>query len=134
MNTTKIIEEVSKEDFKEIVVKYSSKINVSSHAFDHLNMAQRNIFKDETLKDMIIKENPQSIGLQKNGRYAVFYKRKEGFTKLICEINKNQKPDEIKLKNLLSTKIRSELSVKPSIFFVKKIKVVGNKLKIFEYI
>ncbi len=50
MNTTKIVEEVSKEDFKEIIVKYSSKINVSAHAFDHLNIAQRNIFKDATLK------------------------------------------------------------------------------------
>ena len=88
MNTTKIIEEVSKEDFKEIVAKFSSKIQVSPHAFDHLNMAQRNIFKDETLKDIIIKENPQGVGLQRNGRYAVFYKRKEGYTKLICEIKR----------------------------------------------
>ncbi len=38
---------------------------------------------------MIIKENPQGIGLQRNGRYAVFYKRKEGFTKIICEIKRN---------------------------------------------
>lgn len=89
MNTTKIIEEIPKEDFKEIIEKYSSKIRVSPHAFDHLNQAQRNIFKDETLINMIGEENPRGVGLQKNGRYAIFYKRKEGFTKLICEIKRD---------------------------------------------
>jgi hypothetical protein len=38
---------------------------------------------------MIVDENPRGVGLQKNGRYAVFYKRKEGFTKLICEIKRD---------------------------------------------
>jgi hypothetical protein len=38
MNTTKITEEILKEDFKEIILKYSSKIKVSPHAFDQIKL------------------------------------------------------------------------------------------------
>ncbi len=90
MNTTKIIKEISKENFEKIVEQYSAKIKVSPHAFDHLNQAQRSIYKDKTLEKTLLEEKPKGVGLQKNGRYAAFYRRKEGFTKLICEIKRGR--------------------------------------------
>lgn len=40
MNTTKIVKEVPKEDFQNIILNYKSKIKVSFHAFDILSLAQ----------------------------------------------------------------------------------------------
>ena len=86
MNTTRIIKEFDKSKFKSIIKKYKNNIYVSPHALDHLSNAQRKLFKEDELKDIIIKENPRGIGLQKNGRYSAFYKRKEGFMRIILEI------------------------------------------------
>lgn len=86
MNTTKIIEEITKERFKILISKYINSIKISSHAFDHLNESQRKIFKEEDLIKVVKKENPYSIGLQRNGRYAVFYRRKNGYFRIILQV------------------------------------------------
>jgi len=86
MNTTKIIKEVSLEEFKEIISKYKDNIVVNPHAFDHLSDAQRKVFKEQNLIDALLKENPRGIGLQRNGRYAAFYRRNWGFLRIILEI------------------------------------------------
>ena len=86
MNTTKIIKEISFEEFKDIVSKYKDKIEINPHALDHLSDAQRKVFKEQGLIDTILKENPRGVGLQRNGRYAVFYRRNWGFLRIILEI------------------------------------------------
>ena len=90
MNTTKIIESVSVHRFKQIISKYKPKIKVSLHAFDHLSDAQRKVFKEGDLINSLTRENPRGIGLQRNGRYAVFFRRKEGFLRIICEVKKDR--------------------------------------------
>ena len=86
MNTTKIIESISIQRFKEILSKYKSKIKVGSHALDHLSDLQRKLFKEEDLIRILIRENSRGVGLQRNGRYAAFFRRKEGFLRIIFEV------------------------------------------------
>lgn len=86
MNTTKIVKEVNLEDFKEIISKYKDNTYVNPHALDHLSDAQRKVFKEQGLIDALLKENPRGVGLQRNGRYAAFYRRNWGFLRIILEI------------------------------------------------
>ena len=86
MNTTKIIKEVSLEEFNELILEYKDRIVVNPHALDHLSDAQRKVFKERGLIDILLKENPRGVGLQRNGRYAVFYRRNWGFLRIILEI------------------------------------------------
>lgn len=86
MNSTKIVKEVNLEDFKEVLSKYKGNIYVNPHAIDHLSDAQRKVFKEQGLIDTVLKENPRGVGLQRNGRYAAFYRRNWGFLRIILEI------------------------------------------------
>jgi len=86
MNTTKIVKEVTLEEFKEIISKNTNSMVINPHVIDHLSDAQRKIFKEHSLIDALLKENPRGIGLQRNGRYAAFYRRNWGFLRIILEI------------------------------------------------
>lgn len=90
MNTTKIIESVSKTDWADILQTYKSKIYVSSHAFEHLNKAQRKVFKEKDLIDTITNEKPAGVGLQRNRRYAVFFKRDKYYLRIICIVKEHK--------------------------------------------
>ncbi len=90
METTRIIEKVDKSRLRNIISKYRNKIHVSSHAFFHINGAQRKVYNRESLIRTLKKENPVLIGLQKNGRYAFFYKRKDHYLRLIVDIKDNR--------------------------------------------
>ena len=82
--TTKPIEEVSKVTYK--VIKSNKELVVSPHAFDHLSEGQRKVFKEEDLKHMVAKETPRKVFLQDNGRYAAFFRKDDGYRKLILEV------------------------------------------------
>ena len=84
---TRPIEEVDKLTFKEIM--RNRKIEVSPHAFDHLSEKQRKVFKEEDLVHMLEKEVPRKIYLQNNGRYASYFRKSDGYRKLILEIEDN---------------------------------------------
>jgi len=86
VNTTRIIEEFDISEFIEIVDKYKSRISVSLHALDHLSDSQRRLFNIDELVVPLLKERPCGVGLQLNGRFAVFYKRNWGFLKIILSI------------------------------------------------
>jgi len=90
MSTTKIIEKVSISRFNRILSKYKGKIVVGPHALDILSTAQRKVFKQEDLFKILVGEKTKGVGLQKNGRYAVFFRRKEGFIRLILEVKKKR--------------------------------------------
>ncbi len=64
---------------------------VSNHALDHLSDGQRKIFKEENLIDTLTKEIPHGIGFQRNGRYATFFKKKEGYLKIILELKSDNR-------------------------------------------
>lgn len=86
--TTKPIKELTKSEFKEIL--YRREIEVSAHALDHLSASQRKVFKEEELIDMLNKENARKIYLQENGRYSAYYRRKDGYRRLMIELEKEK--------------------------------------------
>jgi len=88
--TTKIIEEISVGRFKEIVNKHKNNIRLSYHALTHLSNAQRKVFKEEELINPLLREKPVGVGLQQNGRYAVFYRRKSGYLRIILELKETK--------------------------------------------
>ena len=85
VNTTKIVEKIDLETFRSLIERCECRIG--AHALDHLSRAQRNIFKADELLRPLISEKPAGIGLQKNGRYAVFYRRNKGYLKLIIGVD-----------------------------------------------
>lgn len=99
MNTTKIIESVKIHRFKQIISEYKSKIKVSPHALEHLSDAQRKVFKEEDLINILLRETPRGVGLQRNGRYAAFFRKKEGYLRIIFEL----KDDRLKIITYLNT-------------------------------
>lgn len=85
MSTTRIVKEISANEFKELLTKYKHNIKMNPHALDHLSNAQRKLMDENELTDAVLKEKPSGIGLQQNGRYALFFKRKYGFLRIILE-------------------------------------------------
>ena len=81
--TTNPVKEIPKEKIIEIVEDI---IIVSSHAIDHLSLMQRKVFKEGDLIHMIEKEQPRKAYIQENGRYALYYRRSDGYRKLIISI------------------------------------------------
>ncbi len=90
MNTTKIIKKISSDEFKNQIVRFDGIIQLSPHCFDHFSLAQRKLFTENELRHIVIKQSPEGVGLQRNGKYAVFYKRKEGYLKVICEVKRGK--------------------------------------------
>lgn len=86
--STKPIKEISKEEFKHLVK--GKKVIVSSHAIWHLSNQQRKVFNVEELISMIEGENPRKVYLQENERYAAYYRRSDGYRKLIIEIRNDK--------------------------------------------
>ncbi|MDO8642177.1 MAG: hypothetical protein Q7R76_01120 [Candidatus Woesearchaeota archaeon] len=39
---------------------------------------------------MVVRENPRKVYIQENGRYAAYYRRNDGYRKLILEKEKNK--------------------------------------------
>lgn len=86
--TTKPIKEFSTEECKYLV--YDKRIEISSHAYDYLSTEERKVFKEEELIAMIKKETPRKVYLQENGRYALYYRKEDGFRKLIIDIKEEK--------------------------------------------
>ena len=86
MYTTKIIELMNIDHFRKLVKKHKARIRISPHAFKHLSTVQRKLFGEEELSNILLKEKPKIVGLQRNGRYAIFYRRKWGYIRIILEI------------------------------------------------
>jgi len=84
-NTTHITKWIHQGQFKRYISKHREQIYFKPHALHHLDYAQRGIWAKETLIRILIHERPFMVGIQKNGRYAIFYKRKQGFLKVILE-------------------------------------------------
>lgn len=86
--TTRHIREINDLELKELLK--SKRILISPHAFDHLSMMQRKLFKENELINTIQRESPRKAYLQENRRYALYYRKREGYLKLILEIEKNK--------------------------------------------
>lgn len=86
MEPTRIVKEVPVAEVQEIIAQYEKNIVVNSHATDHVSDCQRRIFNPDELIRPLLRETPAGVGLQANRRYAVFYRRKYGFLRIIFEI------------------------------------------------
>lgn len=82
--TTKPIKEASKEGFKGLIK--NKEIKIHPHALFHLSNRQRKVFNEGELTFMLRKETPRKVYLQENGRYAAYYRKKDGYRKIIVEI------------------------------------------------
>ena len=85
--TTKPIQEVDKKLFTSEI---RLPVIIHQHALDHLSNKQRKIFKEQELLEMVEKERPRKAYLQQNGRYAVFYRRVDGYRKIILDIEETK--------------------------------------------
>ena len=85
--STRPIKEIDILSFKDL--KSNKEIRVSPHAFDMLSERQRKVFKEEELLYMVARETPRKIYLQENGRYCAFYRKTDGYRKLILEFEEN---------------------------------------------
>ena len=89
MVATRIIKIVTYLEYKELISQYRNKIIINPHAYFHLNEAQRNIFKEEVLINILEKETPSLIGIQQNERYAALFRRKNGYLRIIFQVYPN---------------------------------------------
>ncbi|MGM5485533.1 MAG: hypothetical protein ACQEP1_06720, partial [Nanobdellota archaeon] len=65
IHTTKPIRELNHSEYLEMI---SGKgINITTQALDRLSDKQRKIFKEEELINMLGRDNPKKVYLQKNG-------------------------------------------------------------------
>lgn len=83
MRSTRIICRITFDDWL-VILQQHGQINISSHALDHIHHARRNVFKQNTLLSIIAKEKPIFIGMQANGLYAPYFRRKNHYLKIIC--------------------------------------------------
>lgn len=81
--TTKPIKEVSKEEFQYLLKE--KEVVVSPHAIWHLSNQQRKVFNEEELISMVQRETPRKVYQQENERYAAYYRKADGYRKLIIE-------------------------------------------------
>ena len=86
--TTKPIKELILSEFKELC--NDKTITVSPHALDHLSKNQRKVFKEDELIRMVEKESARKIYLQENRRYAAYYRRKDGYRKVIIDMEEGK--------------------------------------------
>lgn len=86
--TTKPIKELSPEEFRYLIK--GKEILLSSHALWHLSQQQRKVFNVEDLLSMLLKETPRKAYLQENQRYAAYYRKSDGYRKLILELREDK--------------------------------------------
>ena len=86
--TTKPIKEISAKEFQYLIK--GKKVVVSPHALWHLSNRQRKVFNIEELTSMVEKESPRKVYLQENKRYAAYYRKSDGYRKLIIEIRSDK--------------------------------------------
>ena len=84
--TTKPVREIEATALR--LALLNKEIKVSPHALDHLSQKQRKVFKEEDILHMTQREEPRKVYVQRNGRYACYYRKSDGYRKLIIEIGK----------------------------------------------
>ncbi len=82
--STKPVKEVSKEEFQYLIK--GKEVMISPHAIWHLSNHQRKVFNVNELTNILLRETPRKVYLQENGRYATYYRKSNGYRKIIIEI------------------------------------------------
>lgn len=87
MASTRIVKEVEYADYYGFIENCA--VTINRHAYFRFNDVQRKVYKDEYLKD----ERPVLVGIQQNGLCAAFFRRKEGYLRIM--FNKHLKSIEV---------------------------------------
>ncbi len=87
MGTTEIVKKIDAVRFHNFLRKFSDNICFSSHVLDHLLLFQRDLNSIDKVMAMILREIPRGVGLQQNKRIALFFRRKEGFIRVIIFVH-----------------------------------------------
>lgn len=83
----KIKKRINVKEFLDIISEYTKdQIECTEHTFFRLDEKERKIFTCDTLKEYLFHETPILVGIQYNGNYAVFYKFKNKFLRIILDI------------------------------------------------
>ncbi|MBI3032223.1 hypothetical protein HYY69_02005 [Candidatus Woesearchaeota archaeon] len=90
MHTTRITKEISFSEYNLLKEKYNSKVSICPHAASHISNYDRNIYNQEELKKILVSEKPYFIGYQENENYAVFFKRKDYYLRIVFKIRNNE--------------------------------------------
>ena len=84
MGATILVKEVTVEQYQDLLREHP--IFVNSHALFRLSQAQRKLFKEQELIHILKNQQPNLIGIQQNGRYAAFFKQKQGYMRIIFQL------------------------------------------------
>ncbi len=93
MPSTWIVQKVPLVEFQELLYRRQGHITINEHAYFRLSEMQRKVYKEGYLQKVFEKEKPVLVGIQRNGRYAAFYRRKEGYLRIVFKIS----PEEIEI-------------------------------------
>ncbi len=88
IDSQKITEPVKVEDFIEKIKDYGpNDVVCTGHPLFRLSEKQKETFNCGTINQYLFEEIPVLVGIQKNGRYSVFYKHtKQRYMKIIIII------------------------------------------------
>jgi hypothetical protein len=86
--STKPVTEISTEEFQYLIK--GKEVIISPHAIWHLSNHQRKVFNVDELINIVLRETPRKVYLQENGRYAVYYRKSDGYRKIIIEIRSDK--------------------------------------------
>ena len=81
--TIKPIKELDYSEFKDLLK--DKEIVVSPHALDHMNIGERKVYIEQELTNTVDREKPRKIYLQENRRYAAYYRKSDGYRKIILD-------------------------------------------------
>lgn len=87
MLRSRIVRSISLEAYNALIRRYEGRMKCGQEALFRLSEGQRKLFKCENLITTLKKESPRGVGLQANGRYSAFFRRNEGFMRIIFEID-----------------------------------------------
>ena len=88
VDTTKPLKELSAEEITFLC--YNKYIEFSDHALAYIETGERKVFITQDIISLLEKQKPSKAYLQQNGRYGIYYRLREGYRKLVLEIQEQK--------------------------------------------
>ena len=87
-DTTKPLKELSAEEIAFLL--YNKHVELSDHALVYIETGERKVFITEELISLVERQKPSKAYFQQNGRYGIYYRLREGYRKLVLEIQEQK--------------------------------------------
>ncbi len=85
--STRIVKTLGSEAFSHLVT--GTAVTINPHARFRLHEAQRGLYASEILARIMHEESPALAGIQSNGKYTAFFRRKVGYLRIIFTVDRN---------------------------------------------